>query len=67
MLQARGMRFGRGRAPLVVSEGGTRKPLKELVKEFPFLYRRVMLGRTYACFLAVLAAPQSEPGLTRSG
>jgi hypothetical protein len=22
---------------------------------------------TYACFLAVLAAPQSEPGLTRSG
>jgi hypothetical protein len=24
-------------------------------------------ARPYACFLAVLAAPQSEPGLTRSG
>ena len=26
-----------------------------------------LVGRPYAFFLAVLAAPQSEPGLTRSG
>jgi hypothetical protein len=30
-------------------------------------HRKIVIGTTYGCFLAVLAAPQSEPGLTRSG
>ena len=30
-------------------------------------HRKIVIGTTYACFLAVLAAPHSEPGLTRSG
>src|SRR5258708_33038010 len=52
------------RVPL---EKPTRLGLALSRKFSEWTHRKIVIGTTSACFLAVVAAPQSEPGLTRSG
>jgi hypothetical protein len=58
------LKFASWRVPL---EKPTRMGLALSRKFSEWTHRKIVIGTTYACFLAVLAAPQSEPGLTRSG